>query len=324
MTESRYQPDTGVLDRFSADLDALIAPDERIGIAVSGGPDSLALLLLAAAARPGLVEAATVDHGLRAESRAEAEAVARLCAQLGVPHAILAVQWDEPPASAVQERARNARYRLLGAWLADRRLAALATAHHADDQAETILMRLNRGAGIRGLAGIRPLARIPGGNHPLIRPLLGWRRAELGQICTDAGCDPANDPSNSDDQYERVRIRAALADAPWLDPAAVAASAAHLATADEALEWMSDSLALARVTDDADGLRVDARGLPLELQRRLLLHAFARFHAPEPRGPDLSRAIDALTRGDTVTLSGLMLEGGSEWRLTREPARSAR
>jgi tRNA(Ile)-lysidine synthase len=102
----------------------------------------------------------------------------------------------------------------------------------------------------------------------------------------------------------------------------VAASAAHLATADEALEWMSDSLALARVTDDADGLRVDARGLPLELQRRLLLHAFARFHAPEPRGPDLSRAIDALTRGDTVTLSGLMLRGGDEWRLSREPLRT--
>src|SRR5690242_17255544 len=191
-------PDAALVDRFRDDLDALSAADDRIGIAVSGGPDSLALLLLAAAARPGQVEAATVDHGLRQESRAEAGFVASVCEQLGVPHAILTVHWDVPPASAFQERSREARYRLLARWITGRKLSALLTAHHADDQAETILMRLNRGSGLRGLAGMRGKAAIPSDNRPLLRPLLGWRRAELEEICAAAGLDPIDDPSNSD------------------------------------------------------------------------------------------------------------------------------
>ena len=310
-----------LIDRFRADLDALSAPRERIGIAVSGGPDSLALLLLAAAARTGLVEAATVDHGLRAESRVEAEMVARICAELRVPHEILAVEWSEPPSSAIQERAREARYRLLAGWLVERKLKALATAHHADDQAETILMRLNRGSGLRGLAGMRATSVVPGSRLPLLRPLLSWQRAELEQLCAAAGLEPAVDPSNSDDQFERVRIRKALADAAWLSPEALARSAAHLASADDALGWVAEGLALARVTDDADGLQVDADGLPLELQRRLLLIAFARFHAAEPRGADLMRAIEALSRGNSTTLSGLKLQGGQPWRITKAPPR---
>ena len=142
------------IDRFRRDLDALVAPDARLGIAVSGGPDSLALLLLAAEARPGQVEAATVDHALRPASKSEAEVVAEVCARLGVPHVILSADWDEKPETAIQERAREMRYRLLGEWARERRLTIL-TAHHLDDQAETLLMRLARGAGVRGLAGMR-------------------------------------------------------------------------------------------------------------------------------------------------------------------------
>src|SRR3954452_12256106 len=142
-------PGPALIDRFRGDLDALIAPGERLGVAVSGGPDSLALLLLAAAARPGAIEAATVDHALRPESRGEAEMVAQICGRLGVPHAILTVEWAEPPASAILERARAARYQLLAVWANERKLGAVVTGHHADDQAETLLMRLNRGAGVR-------------------------------------------------------------------------------------------------------------------------------------------------------------------------------
>src|SRR3954468_13324443 len=116
-------PEPSLIERFRTDLNALIAPGARIGIAVSGGPDSLALLLLAGAARPGLVEAATVDHRLRPESAAEAVMVAQVCEGLGVPHATFAVEWGEEPTSAIQERARNERYRLLAAWLAERSLA---------------------------------------------------------------------------------------------------------------------------------------------------------------------------------------------------------
>ena len=162
-----------VLNRFRANLDALVAPEARLGVAVSGGPDSLALLLLAAAARPDRVEAATIDHRLRAESQDEAAMVARVCEKLGVRHAILAARWSELPETAIQERARKERYLLLGYWAEERGIDAIVTAHHAEDQAETILMRLARGAGVRGLAGIRPRSVSPGAHVRLIRPLLG-------------------------------------------------------------------------------------------------------------------------------------------------------
>ena len=168
---------------------------------------------------------------------------------------------------------------------------------------------------------MRARSVVPGSRLPLLRPLLGWQRTELEQLCVAAGLEPAVDPSNSDDQFERVRIRKALTGAAWLHPEALARSAAHLASADDALGWVAEGLALARVTDDAEGLQVDADGLPLELQRRLLLIAFARFHAAEPRGADLMRAIEALSRGNGATLSGLKLEAGHPWRITKAPPR---
>src|SRR6478609_2563458 len=189
-------PDPQQVERFARNLDALIAPDARVGIAVSGGPDSLALLLLAAAARPGQVEAATVDHQLRAGSLEEAQAVQSLCERIEVPHRTLSAKWAEKPLTAIQERARAERYRLLGEWAEAQGLAALATAHHLDDQAETLLMRLARGAGVRGLAAMRPRSVAPGAHVRLIRPLLGWRRADLERICADSGVSPADDPSN--------------------------------------------------------------------------------------------------------------------------------
>src|SRR5689334_3825576 len=123
-------PEPGLVERFARDLDALISPAARLGIAVSGGSDSLALLLLAAAARPGRIEAATVDHRLRPEAAAEAEMVHRHCQRLGVPHATLSVLWREKPTSAIQEQARSERYGLLDEWAKDRGLDAVATAHH--------------------------------------------------------------------------------------------------------------------------------------------------------------------------------------------------
>src|SRR5438874_556636 len=182
MTNHDLNLDPAILDRFARDLDALIAPGARIGVAVSGGPDSLALLLLAASARPGQIEAASVDHALREGSRAEAEMVASACTGLGVSHAILTAEWGEKPITALQERAREERYRLLAEWTKGRGLDAIATAHHLDDQVETLLMRLSRGAGVRGLAGMRAAAVVPHSDVPLLRPLLGWRHAELEPI----------------------------------------------------------------------------------------------------------------------------------------------
>src|SRR5206468_9371626 len=139
----------------------------------------------------------------------EAEMVAEVCAGVGVPHAILTAIWGDKPATAIQERARQERYRLLGQWAKERELDIIATAHHLDDQAETLLMRLARGSGVRGLAGMRPRSVSPGAHVRLLRPLLGWRRAELEDICAATGLTPVADPSNQDARFERVRVRRA-------------------------------------------------------------------------------------------------------------------
>lgn len=313
-------PDSALVRRFTAELDVLVAPGARLGVAVSGGPDSLALLLLAAAARPDLVEAATVDHSLRPESRSEAEMVGSVCARAAVPHTILKLDWTSAPDRNLQARAREARYRRLGQWALERGLAAVATAHHLEDQAETLLMRLARGAGIGGLGSVRKSRPLVKGVR-LIRPLLAWRKAELAELVADAGLEPIDDPSNRDPRHDRVRMREWLKRADWADPERLAASAAWLNEADEALEWALAPLVETRISSDGASRVVDPSGLPRELQRRLLLAAFAELGAPGPRGPELSRALDKLRKGGTTTLAGLRLEGGAEWRLGRAPPR---
>ena len=303
-------------ERFAADLDR-IAPAGRLGVAVSGGPDSLALLLLAAATRPGAVEAATVDHGLRPDSRDEAGMVARLCAKLDVRHATLPV--TVAPGASLQARAREARYAALAGWAKSCGLSAVATAHHANDQAETLLMRLARGAGLDGLAGVRERR----GLHAvmLVRPLLGWRKEELIALVAAAGLTAVDDPANNDPRHDRTRVRRLLTQAPWLDPVAVAASAAHLAEAEQALRFTADQLWRERVADDQPGLAMQARDLPREFQRRLLLLAIERLGDPPPRGPDLDRALATLMRCDACTLGSLKLAGGATWRITPAPPR---
>ena len=174
------------------------SPGAALGLAVSGGGDSLALLLLAHAALPGRVKAATVDHGLRPESADEADRVARYCAELGITHTTLSVSVAR---GNTQEQARKARYAALGDWAEENDLCALATAHQMDDQAETFLMRLNRGSGLAGLSAIRALGSVPSAPVRLVRPLLRWRRDELAAIVERFGWSAVDDPSNHDDRY---------------------------------------------------------------------------------------------------------------------------
>lgn len=311
-------PALDAVARFRADTAALIgdAP-ARLGIAVSGGPDSLALLLLAHAAWPGQVAAATVDHRLRPESAAEAAFVADICRTLDVPHATLAA--DAPIAGNVQAGARALRYRLLGQWAAQAGVDWILTAHHADDQAETVLMRLLRGAGVGGLGGVRAATRI--GGHAVARPLLGWTRAELAAIA-GASLTPIQDPGNMDDRYDRTRLRGHLADARWIDPLALARSAAALADADAALEWATDRLYAERVRIDGAALVLTPHDIPAELRRRLVLRVLAAL-SPEaaPRGPALQRLIAKLGEGATTTLAGVHCRGGAVWRFTVAPPR---
>ena len=316
-----------ILDRFRRDLDALVPAHTRIGVGVSGGPDSLALLLLAAEARPGEVEAATVDHGFRAESRDEAEAMARLCERLGVAHAILSVSWDAPPTSAIQEQARSARYHALAAWMRDRGLPTLLTGHHLDDQAETFVMRLNRGSGVKGLAGMRAISTVPGApDLMLARPLLGWRRGSLKAVC--AAEEPAEDPSNADPRHERVRVRGALADSELLDPGALARSASNLALADEALNWAVDREWSEAVTAGDAALTYSPTNAPIEIRRRIAARAvslLASEGGTQIRGRELDRLLDGLAAGNTSTLRGVRCEGGATWRFTTaKPRRLAK
>lgn len=316
--------DQSFLDRFRAALDALVEPASRVGVAVSGGADSLALLLLASAARPGAIEAATIDHGLRAEAKSEAAWVAEACGRLAVPHSILTARWSETPESAVQERARQQRYRLLGYWAEERGLGALLTAHHADDQAETLLMRLARGSGVRGLAAIRPRSVTPGSHVPLVRPLLGWRRSELEQVCSDAGLTPVADPSNHDEKYERVRVRRALAGLEWLDPAAVAHSAANLADADAALDWAMKNEWRHSVYERRGTIAFRPADAPAEIVRRIVSRAVRKLATegdPELRGREVDQLLDVLTKGGEATLRGVRCSGGREWLFSAAPPR---
>jgi tRNA(Ile)-lysidine synthase len=319
-------PDPALVGRLAAELDRLAGPESTLGIAVSGGPDSLALLLLAAAARPGKVEAATVDHALRPESAREAEMVAALCEKLSVPHATLAVEWKRKPETAIQERARAARYRLLARWISDRGLSALVTAHHLDDQAETLLMRLNRGSGARGLAGMRRAAPLPvqGADARLLRPLLGWRRSELEGVCKAAKLKPAEDPSNSDEQFERIRVRRGLAGAGWLDPQGIARSAANLAAADVALHWAVDKEWESQVSRTGKDI-VYRPAAPLEIRRRIVRRAVAALAREGQgnvlRGRELDGLIVALASGRKATLRGVLCTGGEQWHFSPAPRR---
>jgi len=291
---------------------------------VSGGPDSLALLLLANAARPEMVEAASVDHGLREDSADECQAVAAICAERDIPHNILRV---EVPPGNLQDGARAARYAALQGWMQQRGLNLLATAHHADDQAETMLMRLNRASGLSGLTAIRAQRALvqdtvasSARSLQVIRPLLGWRKAELEMIVSQAGIEAAADPSNSDIQFDRARLRKALAQADWIDPLSIAQSADHLSDALEALEWAAEQewSAQVHVTQAAIDYSPTA---PKAVQLLVLERAFQRLGCAS-RGSALARLRDKLATGEGGNVGGVLVTvEGESWRLRREPPR---
>lgn len=326
----------GPAGRFAADLAALWPEAERkgaLGLAVSGGPDSLALLLLAHQAMPGGIAVASVDHGLRPEAAGEVALVERVCGARGIPFAPLKVTLAP---GNVPARAREARYAALADWALAQGLGAVASAHHADDQAETLLMRLNRGSGLAGLAGVRARSVIDGTEIPLLRPLLGWRKAELAAIVAAAGIVPALDPTNTDLDYDRARMRQALAGADWLDPLHVAASTAHLAEAWQALQWYAELDWHEMVMRDEaapGGLGFAyCANVPRVIAIETILRIIAALGGHASRA-EAARAWDRLWEGENASLGGVLAVPGVErvekvgvmmrvWRFRPEPPRS--
>jgi len=317
-------PEPKARARFAADYDGLLESvglpvSAPIGIAFSGGPDSLALLILAASAASGPVKAMTVDHGLRADSADEATTAAEVAAAIGVVHRIARVD-VAAAGDGLQGEARRARYVALTEWAQAEGLAAVLTAHHADDQAETMLMRLARGAGLSGLSGIRPSRPMTdGGRTLLLRPLLGWRKAELAAVVAASGFAPALDPSNANPRFGRTAARRLLADTPWLDATRVAASADHLRDADAALDILADRLLADATRVDGNTVRFTPGDAPHDLLRRTLIRLFSAHFGASPDGPGLSRLMGVLATGGTATLAGAIARGGATWSFSPAP-----
>ena len=305
-----------------------LRPGEPLALAVSGGPDSMAMLWLAATALSGRVVAATVHHGFRPEAAEEARLVATACASLGVPHATL--RPDRPITGRnLHAAARTARYALLGRWAVAAGARVLATAHHADDQAETFLMRAVRGSGPAGLAGVRASRRE--GDLTIVRPLLDWRRTELAAVAAAAGLPFVSDPSNTDDRFERTRVRRLLAEQSWLDPVGLARAARHVGEAEAALAATADWLGRARrmTPTEADGeLWLDMTDLPRELRRRLARDAIRTVRKAHGLMPDFDLAtnieplLDAVKAGKAATQADVLVTPRDTiWRFSRAPAR---
>ena len=287
------------------------SPPTKLGIAVSGGGDSTALMhILAKCFEQGSVElfTATVDHGLRAQSDDEARDVAAQAKFLGISHQTL--KWEGWDGSGnLSDQARRARYRLLTEWAKSKSIAVIAFGHTADDQAETVMMRLIRAAGVTGLSAM-PVRRTLQG-VTIFRPLLDITRADLRNFLRQNNITWFDDPSNDDLHFDRIKVRRALEVlAPLgLTSHTLSQVAQNMAQAREALDWYSFLAARELVTivggDVVFCLR-KFRALPDEVARRLFMQALMWIGGAEypPRRASVINAIDKVRHGQPTTLSG--------------------
>lgn len=311
-------------------MGALLGPafPPRLALAVSGGGDSMAMLHLAAGwARPmGIpLSVLTVDHGLRAASAAEAALVADEARGLGLPHEVLHWHWDG--SGNLMEAARAARLDLMGRRLAGQGGAHLLLGHTRDDQAETFLLRLRRGSGVDGLGAMAPMRRA--GGVTLVRPLLDTTRAELRHYLSALSIPYADDPTNDDESYDRIKMRRLLdtLEAAGIGRDRLAGTAGRMRRARDALSRRAHEAALeitadshpADVVFDRDGLAA------LEPETRLRLIAGALQYVASatyrPRAGALEAAVERALGGAGSTLHGcrLIVTRGRLW-ITREGA----
>jgi len=292
------------------------SPFASLGVAVSGGGDSVALLHLLrdwCAGQDVPLHAVTVDHGLRPEAADEARFVAELCAGLGVSHDTLTwSDWDRR--GNLQDAARTARYGLIADWAQARGVNAVALGHTLDDQAETVLMRLARGSGVDGLAAMQGDWTVDGTRY--LRPLLHVSREDLRQILRDRGLGWMDDPSNEDARFDRVKARRALAALSdlGLDANRLSDTAIRMKYARNALERHAQDAAYQVCTIRGGDVVFDlekASDLPYDTQTRLYAHAlmWVASAAYRPRRDALFEAIALAAGGDRRTLHGCMIQG---------------
>ena len=329
--------DPELIARFRGAVDQLWPAEDRhgpLGLAVSGGPDSLAMLLLAHAAMPGDIAVISINHGLREEAADEVAFVEAVCGALDVPFKGAEVR--VAPGN-VQAKARDARYAAMVKWANTHAIGAVATAHHADDQAETLLMRLARGSGLAGLAGVRSWTSLPSSSIPLIRPMLWARKAELEALLEQAGVSAVNDTSNANRAFDRVRVRDHLAQHDWLDAEALAASAGHLAEGWRALEWYAEMDWEEMVSRDPDAAVQPSYRYYANVPRVIQIETVCRIVAAlggRVTRSEAGRAADRLWRGENASLGGVLATAGVEtvakvgvemrvWRFSPEPPRNA-
>ena len=257
-------------------------------LAVSGGPDSTALMVLATRWRDSLktkpkLIAVTIDHGLRKESKREAAEVARLARKLKIGHRTL--RWNgRKPATGVQEAARAARYRLLGDAARKAGATHILTAHTRDDQAETVLIRMARGSGLTGLGAMARMSRLPSGGEgalTLVRPLLDIPKSRLVATLRAQKIDYADDPSNRDPRFTRVRLRGLMEVLAHegLDARRLTQLARRLKRAEAAIEAAVDCAATELAAPANGSIVIEASAfaeLPAEIALRLLGRAVVR------------------------------------------------
>jgi tRNA(Ile)-lysidine synthase len=270
------------------------------------------------------VQAVTVDHGLRAEAKDEIALVARYCTQHQVPHHVLHWSWDST--GNLQDAARAARYQLMADWAQGAGVDTVVLAHSQDDVAETFLMRLSRAAGVDGLAAMQAVFT----RHGLrwVRPVLDVPRATLRAHLRAQGIGWAEDPSNADPRFDRVKARQALAalEPLGIDAATVATSATHLAATRDALRQITEKEAARHVClDRGDVLMCGPDGLDRQIRRRLFVAAlrFVSGAGYAPRESAVAQGMDALASGRAATLAGCYCsvtrqDGRITWRISRE------
>ena len=317
---------------LSNDLDFSVldaAPSGKLGVAVSGGGDSVAMLHLLNNWNGRELSVVTIDHGLRPESAEEASAVSVLSQAMGYSHETIKwTGWNKR--GNLQEAARNARRSLILQWAKQNNVGAVALGHTADDQAETFLMRLARGSGIDGLSSMEPLRQEDG--ILWVRPMLSIRRAALREYLASIGAEYFDDPSNEDETFDRIKVRRALGTlgALGIDVPKISETTERLRSAKQVVYTATRDLSLActkvlpsgELHIDLERFQSGQRTLQLRILSEAVRFVSGSYYAP--RAYAVENILDSLetpTLGST--LHGCVLRiSGKRLMVRREPGKT--